>query len=432
MDIQSYKSMKNAIWLFFFLLIFEGGLRRWVLPGLATPLLLVREPIAIYLMYKAYRASIFPKAIWVSALILIGFISIFTAMYWGHGNFFVALFGARVLIVQIPVLFIIGKVLNKNDVVELGKAALWISIPMAILITVQFYSPQTAWVNRGVGNDMKGAGFSGSGEYFRPPGTFSFITGVSSFFCFVGCYVFYFWINPHLLKKYLLIGGTIAFIVSIPTSISRSLFFQSIIIFLFFLLAKSSQPGFLKNVLQIVFGGIVFLFIFSKVNFLSTQIDAFTDRFTTANEQEGGLNGVFIDRFLGGLIDSFIHIDDMHSIFGQGIGMGTNVGAQLLAGKTSFLISEGEWGRIIGESGIILGILIIIFRIIMTFEITSKAISALKKGNQLPWMLLGYGFLQIFQGTWSQPNGLGFYVLIGGLIIASLNTNTNFHKKLSV
>jgi hypothetical protein len=432
MDIKSYKSMKNAIWLFFFLLIFEGGLRRWILPGLATPLLLVRDPIAIYLLYKAYRCGIFPKNVWVSLIILLGFISIFTALYWGHGNIFVAIFGARVLIIHVPVLFIIGKVFNKNDVLKMGEAVLWISIPMAILITIQFYSPQTDWVNRGVGNDLKGAGFSGSGEYFRPPGTFSFITGVSSFFSFAACYVFYFWINPHLIKKYLLIAGTIAIIVSIPTSISRTLFFQSVIVFLFFLLAKSSQPGFLKNILQIVFGIIVFLLIFSKVNFLSTQIDAFTDRFTTANEQEGGLNGVFVDRFLGGLVSSFIDIDDSHSFFGLGIGMGTNVGAQLLSGKTVFLISEGEWGRIIGETGILLGILIILFRIIMTYEISSKAIKAMRNGNQLPWMLFGYGFLQIFQGTWAQPNGLGFYVLIGGLIIGAFNTKSNFYDNKTV
>jgi len=432
MDIQSYKSMKNAIWLFFFLLIFEGGLRRWILPGLATPLLLVRDPIAIYLMYKAYRNSIFPKSIWVSFIIILGFISIFTALYWGHGNIFVALFGARVLIIQIPTLFIIGKVFNKNDVIEMGKAVLWISIPMAILITIQFYSPQSDWVNRGVGNDMKGAGFNGSGEYFRPPGTFSFITGVSSFFSFAACYVFYFWINPHLIKKYLLIAGTVAFFVSIPTSISRSLFFQAVIIFFFFLWAKSNQPGFLKNVLQIGFGAVIFLFIFSKVDFLNTQIDAFTDRFTTANAQEGGLNGVFTDRFLGGLVGSFNEIDDAHSVFGLGIGMGTNVGAQLLSGKTTFLISEGEWGRIIGESGILIGILIILFRILMTFEITRMSLRALRNGNQLPWMLLGYGFLQIFQGTWSQPNGLGFYVLIGGLIIGAFNTKTYFPKQSTV
>jgi len=71
MDIQSYKSMKNAIWLFFFLLIFEGGLRRWILPGLATPLLLVRDPIAIYLMYKAYRNSIFKNQIGINYLMFV-------------------------------------------------------------------------------------------------------------------------------------------------------------------------------------------------------------------------------------------------------------------------------------------------------------------------------------------------------------------------
>jgi hypothetical protein len=35
----------------------------------------------------------------------------------------------------------------------MGIATLWIAIPMAILIALQFHSPQSAWVNRGVGGE---------------------------------------------------------------------------------------------------------------------------------------------------------------------------------------------------------------------------------------------------------------------------------------
>ena len=125
---------------------------------------------------------------------------------------------------------------------------------MAILITIQFYSPQTALVNKGIGFNKEGAGFSGTADYFRPPGTFSFITGVSSFFTIVGCFVFYFWINPKLINFPLLISSSIALIVSIPTSISRTLFFSVIISFIFFVLAKSTQKDFLKNSFRFIFG----------------------------------------------------------------------------------------------------------------------------------------------------------------------------------
>jgi len=160
--------------------------------------------------------------------------------------------------------------------------------------------------------------------------------------------------------------------------------------------------------------------LFLNVSVLNTQIGAFTDRFTSANEQEGGLNGVLIDRFLGGLVGAFKNIDDAHAIFGQGIGMGTNVGAQLLSGKTTFLIDEQEWGRIIGESGMVLGLLIILIRISMAFSIGIRCYAFLKKGDALPWMLLSFGFLTLLQSQWAQPTILGFYVLIGGLILASL------------
>ncbi len=35
--------LKKGIWLYFFLLLFEGALRKWVLPSLSAPLLIVRD-----------------------------------------------------------------------------------------------------------------------------------------------------------------------------------------------------------------------------------------------------------------------------------------------------------------------------------------------------------------------------------------------------
>jgi hypothetical protein len=413
-------NLKKGIWLYFILLIIEGGLRRWFLPSLAAPLLIVRDPLALYLLFTAVRFNVFPKEKIIPVMICIGVISVFTALFFGHGNLAVAFFGARILLIQFPMLFLIGRIFDRSDVLQMGKVILLISIPMAILITVQFYSPQSAWVNKGVGDSLEGAGFSGANGYFRPPGTFSFTNGVVSFFNLACCFVFYFWLKPQYINKIVLIAATAALIVAIPTSISRTLFFQVLISLIFFLWAKSSQPGFIKRMTQLLVGFIVLFIVLSNVNSLNTQMDAFSSRLTSANENEGGFEGVFIDRFLGGLVGAFKDIDDAHAVFGQGIGMGTNVGAQLLSGKTDFLISEQEWGRIIGESGILFGLLIIIIRISMTFKITVLCYTRFKFGDALPWMLLSFGFLMLLQSQWAQPTNLGFYVLIGGLILASL------------
>ena len=211
-----------------------------------------------------------------------------------------------------------------------------------------------------------------------------------------------------------------ALLIAITTSISRTEFFEVIISLLFFLVAKSSQPGFLKNMMQLLLGFLVLIIVFLNTNKFNTQIEAFTARFTSANAVEGGLEGVFIDRFLGGMAGAIIDIDDSHAFFGQGIGMGTNVGAQLLSGKTTYLIAEGEWGRVIGESGMLFGLLIILVRISMTVTISIQSFKFLKRGDALPWMLLSFGFVLLLQSQWAQPTGLGFYVLIGGLILAAL------------
>ena len=414
--------LKKGIWIYFFLLIIEGGLRRWFLPSLATPLLLIREPVAIYLLFFAKKEGIFPDNKWVSILFFIGIVSVFTAIIFGHGNLTVALFGARILLIQFPVVFVIGRVFNRGDVEKIGKIILLISIPMAILITMQFYSPQSAWVNKGIGNSLEGAGFSGSGDYFRPPGTFSFITGVSYFFGLAACFVFYFWLQPKSIAKWLLIAATAALLIAIPTSISRTLFFEVVISLIFFLIAKSTKPDFSKNLIQLLMGLFILLFTFSKLSILNTQISAFTDRFTSANETEGGLNGVFVDRFLGGMVSAFTSVDDKHAIFGQGIGMGTNAGAQLLSGKTDFLLAEGEWGRTMQESGLILGLLIILVRIDMTIAVLKKCYQRFKTGDYLGWMLLSFGFVILLQGGWAQPNNLGFYILTSGLLFASFNS----------
>ena len=414
-------NLKKGIWLYFFLLIFEGALRRWVFPSLASPLLLIRDVLAVYLLFIAIRNNYYPSNRIVPLVFLIGVISIFTALFFGHGNLFVALYGARILMIQFPMLFLIGHIFNKQDVIDMGKVILWLAIPMTILITMQFYSPQSAWVNKGIGDNLNGAGFSGANGFMRPPGTFSFTTGNVTFFCLVTCYVFYFWLKPQLINKYLLVASSLALIIAIPTSISRTLFFQFIISLLFFIWVKLKQPGFIKNISQILISFLVFIIVGLNVNILDNQVNTLIQRFDNAEKTEGGIQSTFVNRFIGGLSNSFQGLDDDHIFFGYGSGMGTNVGSQLLTGNVEYMISEGEWGRLLGENGMVLGLILILIRIYMSFYYFYLSFNSLRYDNPLPWILMSLGFIILLQQQLSQPSNLGFYVLIGGLILASFN-----------
>ena len=77
-------------------------------------------------------------------------------------------------------IFIIGSVFTKKDVLKMGRVLLVINILMTVIVYFQFSSPQSAFINVGIGGEGS-AGFSGAMGYSRPPGTFSFTTGLSIF-----------------------------------------------------------------------------------------------------------------------------------------------------------------------------------------------------------------------------------------------------------
>jgi hypothetical protein len=414
--------LKKGIWLYFILLIFEGALRKWVLPGLATPLLIVRDPLAIFLIFKAIQSGYFKANLYIIVAWVLTFLSFYATLIFGHGNLYVAFYGLRIFALHFPLIFIIARIFNRQDVIQMGKVLLWIHIGMTVLVAIQFYSPQTAWVNMGVGGDEAGSGFSGAAGYFRVPGTFSFTNGLTLFYSFTTAFIFYFWIDAKAqISKIVLFVATFALLAAIPLCVSRSLFFQVIIALLFTLVIASRSPKNLFRILGSVILGYALFYILSTMPFFQTATFAFTERFETANENEGGLEGVFLDRFLGGMLNALTANLDSH-FWGQGLGMGTNAGAKLMTGETTFLISEGEWGRLIGEMGIMLGFIAVLLRMFLSFSNLRKAWKSISIGNYLPWLLASFATLSILQGQWAQPTSLGFSVLAGGLLLASLKS----------
>ena len=209
--------------------------------------------------------------------------------------------------------------------------------------------------------------------------------------------------------------------LSIPFSISRSLFFSIIVTAAFIILAVSRKP---KNFVKVVLAcmGVLLLFlVLTKVGLFKTANEAFTDRLSGASEQEGGISGTLLDRYLGGMLTAIVNSSNV-PFWGYGIGMGTNVGSLLLSGKIQFLISEGEWGRLIGELGVLLGLSVIVIRITVSIKIAVACYRKLTYGDLLPWVLLSYCLLTLPQSQWGQPTSLGFSILGAGVAVASLRS----------
>lgn len=416
------KPLKYAIWLYFVLLIFEGALRKWVLPGFSDALLVVRDPVAIYIIYRAWYYNLVNRNYFIIAMTAITIVGLITALLFGHGNLFVALFGARITLLHFPLIFIMGKVLEKEDIIRFGKFILWLSIPMAVLIGAQFYSPQSAWVNLGVGGG-EGEGFQGALGYFRPPGTFSFQVGNTLFFSLAAVFIVYFWISKQKFNRFVLIFATTALLVSIPLSISRTLFYSVGLTILFYCCSLIFDPKRFLNFFLIMAGGVIVLVILGQLEFFQLATEVFTTRLTTASEYEGGVSNSLLDRIFGYIIRAYASSNEI-PFWGFGMGMGTNVGSKLMSGDRSFLLAEFEWNRILAELGVFLGTALMLVRVALGGKLVIGSLALMKKGGQiLPWLLLSVGLVNLMQSQWWQPTILGFGIFINGLTYACLQNS---------
>lgn len=428
---EPYQNYRIQIWIYIFLLIFEGALRKWFLPGLVTPLLLVRDPIAIWLTMAGLQKG-WLKNGYVQVMMIVCTISLLLTILVGHHNFFVAFFGWRIYVFHFPMIFVMGKVLTRNDLIKMGRFILLVSIPMTLLIYQQFLSPQYAWINIGVGGEGSSS-YEGAMGYFRPSGTFSFTSGYVAFQSVVGCVMlFYVLMNKSLPKVYqfsnwLLIVIVGCYVVSIPTSISRTHFFQTVVFIAFLAIALLFRRQLMGKFLKFTVMGLIAIAILSYLNIGNKSVAAFTARFETANKIEGGVQGTIQDRYMSGHVNSLFKPNI--PVFGYGLGLGTNVGAKMMGGNMySFgFNAEVEWERIIGECGLIIGFIIIAIRLLFSLKMLQKAYQCLmRRFDLLPWMLSAGMILTIPQAQWSIPTNLGFCVLFGGFTLAAVNTSRNY------
>ena len=411
--------LKKAIWLYFIMWIFEGALRKWILPSLATPLLVIRDPIAIYIIYRAFNLKLnFTNSYVVFAWLSTTFCLIISIVF-GHGNLFVGLYGARIMFLHFPLVFIIGKVFIKDDVLKMGRVLLAINILMTVIVFFQFSSPQTAFINIGIGGEGS-AGFSGAMGYSRPPGTFSFISGLTVFYTIVSVFVFYFWLSKEPCSRILLAASTIALVIGLPLTISRGAVGGVVLVALFAAIAAGTSRKTILKLLLISFSfSILIIVLKNTTSIFNIGLEVFTSRVDTANGDEGLKETVFL-RALNSFIDPIVNILDQPMIAGN-LGMGTNAGSQLLNGKVTYLISEGELGRVSGEQGIIFGGLIIGLRIILAFSLIVESWKLPQVDKLLPFILCGVGCMLMLQGQWAQPSILGGSIISVGLILASIN-----------
>jgi hypothetical protein len=407
--------IRNLIWLYIILWLGEGALRRWFLPGLAQPLLLVRDPVVLVIYYLASSNKLFPSNFFITSGILLAVLTFLNAMFLGHGSMFVALYGVRCDFLHVPLIFIMAKVLRRKDIIMLARVAVLMVIPYTLLLVAQFYEPQDAWVNKGVGDTTEGAGFAGALDRFRPPGTFSFITGPAELYPMItAC-----WLVLLLADKlpiWLAIPSGCAILVAIPISISRSLFLGVAIVAIAGVVAMCVGGRFsVKLLFQFILAGGVLSWLALQSSAFKDGMEAFTARWQVATTDQGGFKEAIVDRVLGDLFGSF----DSVRVSGLGTGFSTNVGQKLITTEVGFGASEGEWGRLLFDNGFILGGMVIIYRVALTCSVVFGSFRAWRRRSPYSLIFAASAFMLLFNGQWGQATTLGSAVIAGGLTLAA-------------
>ena len=407
--------LKNLIWLYFILLVSEGALRKWIVPGLAQPLLIVRDPILILIVVIAMAQGLFPWRPAILALLAMALVSVIFSLIAGN-DLFITLFGLRTNYLHPLLIFIMPVVLDRRDVIKFGKAVLWLSVPIVWLMLLQYNSGKDAISNVGVGGGI-GEQLDGALDKVRPSGPFSFVTGPVSWFALASAFVFYGWTHKGELPRLPLAAASVATLLAIPISISRSLLMSVIVVLIFGAVSLARD---ISKASKLVLPVLVLAGFFSLIAEQGLT-DAFDSRWEDSTVRGGGIQASIVDRFFGDYTMAWDEISKA-DLFGAGIGLGSNVGARLATGEVTFVLAESEWPKIILELGPILGVGFILFRCWIAMHVLFQAtIPLFRHADSLAWLLAGASFLSLLSGQWGQPTLLGFAVFVGGLALAATN-----------
>ncbi len=403
------KDLRKLLWLYLVLLIFEGALRKWIIPALDAPLLVVRDPLVIWIYIVAAQQGYSFKSPFFKPTIVLAIFTALLSTAFGIGTIPITVYGLRTNFLQIPLIFLIPQILDREDVIRMGRFLLWALVPIALLAILQFKSPYDSLVNKGAYRTHYGT--------VRPSGPFSFIVGLVCYFSLVASFLFYGYLKRGTYKMWLLVPVTLMLLIASGVSGSRSCLVSvaivAVVAVLCVIMRGKGGAGLLLA------GGLIglLLAVASSVDVFKEGTEQLTRRFSDASIAEGGSGG-FFGRYFDTMLDHLALVGDS-TLFGYGLGVGTKAGIGMLPGGANFQWPEDEWGRLIFESGTIFGVLLCVFRVALTFYILKFAYEAFRRDNVLPILIFaGVGLLEL-NGQWGVPTVLGFAIFGGGLVLAA-------------
>jgi len=421
---QKIDRVRRWIYAYFLLLIFEGMLRKWGSLNflVSSALLIVRDPVVLMIYFLAWKAGVFPKSkymkVWAALTVIFCFLGVLQVFFNSWLRLVVVLYGIRTYCLHVPLIFLMPRVFQREDLHRIGRWTLLIAGPMAFLMAAQFLLPPDSFINRGTfgeGSEQIGAALG----RIRPAGTFSYGTGATSFNLLVAAFLLYSCVDRTWVSGRIRLVAAVAFVLILPISGSRGFVLSCGILLLFAMIGGTFKPRLLWVTLQGAAFGVAIFALLSLTSVFREGLLTFSTRWVEAIGTGGSFNESIVQRFFGEFIGAFNELGTT-PVLGYGLGLGSNVGSALTSWSIGFLLGESEWERTVMEMGPVVAVLWLGARCGFGLLLYRRAWACLRRGQALPWLLLGTLGTAFFNGITQQPTALGFLVFTTGLCLTAI------------
>ena len=440
-DPRQRRQIVALIFLMFWLLIFEGSIRKWVAPQWSSYLYFLRDPLALFIYYAAARAGVFSPThpLLLVGSFLAGITLLASAIHLLVGSTqygpILALYGLRNYFLYLPLPFVISRVFTYPDLSRLARhtiIALAIATPIAVL---QFKAPPGSVLNVGSADETEyqfSNLASGDGRV-RPAGTFTSVMGMTQLT--VSTLAFLLWCATTGRKekpspKWLVIVGFVAIVAALAVSGSRTSFIQAALVVSAATgmgLLGASKTGRIGVIVTPILLVACFVALFPTLfpeaynTFMQRWVDAST---TESQHFQYG----WIGRILYSFYD-FSRLLGQTPLFGYGVGMAGNGAVNMgvmINGVSVLKLAEEDWSRHVLELGPAIGVLFIAYRVWFALWLGLRAIrGTFASGEMLPILLYAYAAVALMEGQLT-GHGLvnGFGWIYVGVCMAAANPKT--------
>ena len=418
----------KLIFLVYWLLIFEGALRKWVLPEYQREIYFIRDPVVLIIYWLSIRYGFFKhSSIIMTIVTVVAWSCVMEIVYHMVADQIDPLLtgaGLRIYFLYIPLAAVIRETVNRADLERLIRQTLLLAIPVAIISIFQSREPAGAIINAGISHDPENMVYSLGvvSDMVRTTGTFTSNYGQALFVGSVIAMLVWVWTLPaerRPLSGTMLLAVTGAAVANVAVSGQRTIFAMAALV-----LCAAFVAALLMHEVGNSWNVIKSCAILAAVGVLlgpmlfPTQLHALSVRAAGAAEGDDSYSYGIVNRSLHEFV-MFEDSIDSTPLTGSGIGQTSNAGYILHRSITGGI--ENDWQRHVAELGPILGMILIFFRVVLVVWLCGSAcIAARRHDDALGLLLFGFiGAIILDSSVTSQGTVNGYAWIFVGFCMAA-------------